>query len=39
MNADRVYVIEAGRVVQHGTFAELSEQPGAFQSLIRRQLV
>lgn len=36
--ADRIYVLEAGRVVQSGTFAALAEQPGLFAQLIRRQL-
>jgi NHLM bacteriocin system ABC transporter ATP-binding protein len=39
MHADRVYVIEAGRVVQQGPYAELAERPGVFQDLIQRQLV
>jgi NHLM bacteriocin system ABC transporter ATP-binding protein len=39
MNADRIYVVDAGRVVQFGSFAELSSQPGPFQELIRRQVV
>jgi ABC-type bacteriocin/lantibiotic exporter with double-glycine peptidase domain len=39
MNAHRIYVMSAGRVVQHGTYAELADQPGPFQDLIRRQLV
>jgi ATP-binding cassette subfamily C protein len=39
LQADRIYVVEAGRVVQHGSYAELAEQPGVFQDLIRRQLV
>jgi ATP-binding cassette subfamily C protein len=39
MYADRIYVVDAGRVVQHGSYAELANQPGVFQDLIRRQLV
>lgn len=39
MGADRIYVLEAGRVVQEGTYAELSEQPGLFAELIRRQVM
>ncbi|MBE7386178.1 MAG: NHLP bacteriocin export ABC transporter permease/ATPase subunit [Leptolyngbya sp. SIO1E4] len=37
-NADRIYVIEAGRVVQQGTFDELARQPGLFAQLIKRQM-
>lgn len=38
-NADRIYVLEAGRVVQQGSFAELAKQPGLFAQLIQRQIV
>jgi ABC-type bacteriocin/lantibiotic exporter with double-glycine peptidase domain len=38
-HADRIYVIEAGRVVQHGTFDELSRPPGVFERLMRRQMI
>jgi NHLM bacteriocin system ABC transporter ATP-binding protein len=37
-NADRIYVVEAGRVVQVGTFDELVEQEGLFARLVARQL-
>ncbi|MCG8368330.1 MAG: NHLP bacteriocin export ABC transporter permease/ATPase subunit, partial [Pseudanabaenales cyanobacterium] len=37
-NADRIYVLEAGRVVQQGRFEELAEQPGLFAKLIKRQI-
>ena len=37
-NADRIYVIEAGRVVQQGNFDELATQPGLFAQLIKRQM-
>jgi ABC-type bacteriocin/lantibiotic exporter with double-glycine peptidase domain len=36
-NADRIYVLQTGRLVQQGTFAELAEQPGLFNQLIKRQ--
>ena len=36
--ADRIYVLQGGRVVQNGTFAELMEREGVFQDLVRRQL-
>jgi NHLM bacteriocin system ABC transporter ATP-binding protein len=38
-HADRIYVIEAGRVVQQGTFNELAEQPGLFRRLMTRQMM
>jgi NHLM bacteriocin system ABC transporter ATP-binding protein len=37
-NADRIYVIEAGRVVQAGNFDELVAQEGLFARLVARQL-
>ncbi|MBX2864033.1 MAG: NHLP bacteriocin export ABC transporter permease/ATPase subunit [Leptolyngbyaceae cyanobacterium MAG.088] len=37
-NADRIYVIKAGQVVQVGNFDELAKQPGVFAELIKRQL-
>ena len=37
VNADRIYVIESGLVVQQGTFDELAEQPGLFAQLMARQ--
>ncbi len=36
--ADRIYVMKEGRVVQEGSFAALSAEPGAFQDLMTRQL-
>ena len=38
-NADCIYVLEAGTVVQQGNFEELSNRDGLFADLIRRQLV
>jgi ABC-type bacteriocin/lantibiotic exporter with double-glycine peptidase domain len=35
--ADRIYVLQDGRVVQAGTFQQLSGTPGVFQDLLRRQ--
>ncbi|MGB5712266.1 MAG: NHLP bacteriocin export ABC transporter permease/ATPase subunit, partial [Waterburya sp.] len=37
-HADRIYVLEAGRVVQVGSFAELIQQEGLFARLAARQL-
>jgi ATP-binding cassette subfamily C protein len=38
INADRIYVLEDGRMVQSGTYAELMEQEGPFRELARRQI-
>lgn len=37
-NADRIYVIDSGRVVQHGTYAELLAAPGPFFQLVKKQM-
>ena len=36
--ADRIYVLRAGKVVQSGTFGELMEVDGVFRELVRRQI-
>ena len=36
--ADKIYVLEGGRLAQAGTYEELSSQPGLFAELIRRQV-
>jgi NHLM bacteriocin system ABC transporter ATP-binding protein len=38
-NADRIYVVEAGQVVESGPYAELMGGDGAFARLAERQLV
>jgi len=38
MNADRIYVPKAGRIVQSGTYAELMGQEGPFKDLAVRQI-
>ena len=38
-NADRIFVVDKGQIVQQGTFEELEEQEGLFRSLMARQLV
>jgi ATP-binding cassette subfamily C protein len=38
VNADRIYALEAGRVVETGTYQQLIEQDGLFAKLARRQL-
>jgi NHLM bacteriocin system ABC transporter ATP-binding protein len=37
--ADRIYVIEQGRVVQAGTYDTLMQEPGLFAQLMKRQMV
>ncbi len=37
-NADRIYVLQSGRVVQQGTFQELATAEGLFAQLIVRQM-
>lgn len=36
--ADRIYVLQAGQMVQQGTFTELMAQEGLFARLMQRQL-
>lgn len=36
-NADRIYVLQNGRLVQQGNFEQLAQQSGLFAQLIRRQ--
>jgi NHLM bacteriocin system ABC transporter ATP-binding protein len=36
-NATKVVVLDAGRVVQEGTFEELASVPGIFQNMVLRQ--
>jgi NHLM bacteriocin system ABC transporter ATP-binding protein len=38
INADRIFVLDKGTLVQNGTFQELMAQEGLFQELARRQL-
>jgi NHLM bacteriocin system ABC transporter ATP-binding protein len=38
-NADRIYVLDGGRLVQHGTFDELVAEEGMFERLVRPQFV
>jgi NHLM bacteriocin system ABC transporter ATP-binding protein len=38
-DADHIIVMEAGRIVQTGTFEELMAQEGLFRALARRQLL
>ncbi len=36
--ADRIYVMKAGGVVESGSFNELMQTPGVFRDLVKRQL-
>jgi hypothetical protein len=36
-NADRIYVLGAGRIVESGTYVELLRQGGLFGQLAKRQ--
>ena len=36
--ADRIYVMQAGKVVQCGSFKDLVEVDGVFRELVRRQI-
>ncbi len=38
-DADRIIVMQAGRVVDEGTFEELAQRPGVFRELVARQSV
>ena len=37
-NADRIVVLERGRIVQQGTFAALAAESGAFSAMLARQV-
>lgn len=37
VHAHRIYVLESGRVVQHGTYEQLMQESGAFLALVERQ--
>lgn len=38
VNADRIYVMDAGRIVESGTYQELLEKNGLFSALAKRQI-
>ncbi len=38
-NADRIYLMENGKIVESGTYAGLLEQGGKFTELVKRQMV
>ncbi len=39
MNADRIFVLDDGAIVERGTHSQLIEQAGLYASLLRRQLL
>jgi hypothetical protein len=39
INADRIYVLRDGRMVQSGTYNELMQQKGLVADLAKRQMV
>lgn len=38
-NADKIFVLDKGRMLQQGTYQELMNEPGLFAELARRQIV
>jgi NHLM bacteriocin system ABC transporter ATP-binding protein len=38
-NADRIYVMESGRIAEHGTFNELAAADGLFARMMSRQML
>jgi ATP-binding cassette subfamily C protein len=38
MNADRIYVVEDGRIAESGTYAELLAAGGVFHEMAQRQI-
>ncbi len=39
IDADRIYVLSGGKIVQTGRFSQLIAEPGPFQDLARRQML
>ncbi|MDY7007718.1 MAG: NHLP bacteriocin export ABC transporter permease/ATPase subunit [Cyanobacteriota bacterium] len=37
-NANRIYVLQGGKIIQHGSFEELASQDGLFANLMARQM-
>ena len=37
--ADRIYVMQAGKIVEVGTFEELMDMDGVFKDLVKRQII
>ena len=38
VNADRIYVMQRGRIVEQGNYRELMQRRGLFAALARRQI-
>ncbi|MGL5805710.1 MAG: ATP-binding cassette domain-containing protein, partial [Xenococcaceae cyanobacterium] len=38
-NADRIYVLQSGRIIQEGSFDRLAQQQGLFAQLMMRQMI
>jgi len=38
-NADLIYVLEEGKIVQHGTHTELESQEGHYKEFVKKQLI
>jgi len=39
ISADRIYVLDKGKIVQVGTYHSLMKQEGLFRELVARQIV
>jgi ABC-type bacteriocin/lantibiotic exporter with double-glycine peptidase domain len=39
INADQIFVMENGEIVESGTYAQLQDQGGKFAELVRRQMI
>lgn len=39
MDADRIYVLDSGEIVEEGTYEELMAREGTFRKLARRQII
>jgi len=38
-NADRIYVLESGKIVQSGTHEELQREEGHYMEFLKNQLI
>ncbi|HQY22213.1 MAG TPA: ATP-binding cassette domain-containing protein, partial [Gammaproteobacteria bacterium] len=38
-NADCIYVLEKGKIVETGTYTHLMKKPGLFEKLVKRQIL
>ena len=38
-NADLIYVLEEGKIVQHGTHTELEGEEGHYKEFVKKQLI